>query len=362
MLKEESNVQNNQIQPPGWYPGSYSDEIDLSELIIVLWRKKLLILLITGLFTAAGIAYALLAPQVWSAKAVIKAPLQQDLLPMTRIANQAMLLGLTGFPSSKVIHDDFIREFNSYDNQREYLQESELFKRHIATAKPDEQGKRRWLRDWSKFISAEPVDEKGNKPGVRLTTSADTSEHALKMLEDYIDFIIVKQNQSLVNELTDQKSLRLDTLTMSLKLTSEDARQALKRDIINTELAVKVAKAAGVTQPLENYNSSERFPINLGTQGLEEKLKLLKIIDLNIYQPKLAELQIQIERLKQVRVEAIRFKPFSYLDAPEVQLSRDKPKRPLIVVLATLLGGMLSASIVLIRRAFISKKQHHDDQ
>jgi LPS O-antigen subunit length determinant protein (WzzB/FepE family) len=56
--------------------------------------------------------------------------------------------------------------------------------------------------------------------------------------------------------------------------------------------------------------------------------------------------------LKQVSLEGINFRPFSYLDVPDEPLTRDKPKRPLVVVLATLLGGMLGVGIVLVRHAF----------
>ena len=43
---------------------------------------------------------------------------------------------------------------------------------------------------------------------------------------------------------------------------------------------------------------------------------------------------------------------FNTIDSPEEPFTRDKPKRPLIVVLATLLGGMLGVAIVLVRHAF----------
>ncbi|MOA22764.1 Chain length determinant protein [compost metagenome] len=62
-------------------------------------------------------------------------------------------------------------------------------------------------------------------------------------------------------------------------------------------------------------------------------------------------------RLKRVSLEGITFRPFSYLDAPDEPMSRDKPKRPLIVVLATLLGGMLGVGIVLVRHAFRRPEQ-----
>jgi len=119
-----------------------------------------------------------------------------------------------------------------------------------------------------------------------------------------------------------------------------------------------VAKAAGVSTPLERIGSTQdRFSIVLGSKGLEEKLTLLKSLDLAIYQPGLQQLQAQMDRLKRFSLEGISFRPFSYLDAPEEPLSRDKPKRPLVVVLATLLGGMLGVGIVLARHAFRRPEQ-----
>lgn len=75
--------------PAQWVPPTGSDEINLRELVLVLWRQKLLILLVAGVFAIVGIAYALLAPQTWSANAVIQVPERKDLLPMLRVASQA---------------------------------------------------------------------------------------------------------------------------------------------------------------------------------------------------------------------------------------------------------------------------------
>lgn len=41
-----------------WAQAPESDEIDLRELVLVLWRQKVLILSVTLLFAIAGIGYA----------------------------------------------------------------------------------------------------------------------------------------------------------------------------------------------------------------------------------------------------------------------------------------------------------------
>ncbi len=343
--------------PAQWVPPTGSDEIDLREIVLVLWRKKLFILLVASVFGVVGVTYAILVPQVWSANTVIQVPENKDLLPMLRVASQAKLLGVTDFPDKSTLYNEFIREFNAYENRRDFLKGSELFKSQADLAQLDERGQRLWVREWAKFIAAEAVDKKGEKPGIRLTSSADNPSQALTMLERYMQFIIAKQQQRLISDLTEQQSIQLDTMMTNLKLTKEDAERALKREIESTVLTISIANAAGVERPLENYNNGERFPITLGTKGLEAKLKVLKAIDLNVYEPKLVELQVKIDRLKQVKLDDISFRPFSYLDAPEEPLSRDKPKRAMIVVLATLLGGMLGVGIVLARHAFRRPEQ-----
>ena len=345
------------VIPNQWVQAPASDEIDLRELMLVLWRQKALILLVTSLFSVAGIAYALLLPQVWSAKAVISEPHSEDLRPLLRMASQATLFGITDFPTGQDLYGEFIAKFNSYDNRRDFLKGSSFFKEQVQVAQLNQREQRQWLRKWSELISADAVDKKRGGADIIITSSADNSSQALNLLESYIQFIIAKQQRDLVSNLAEQQSAKVAALSTSLKLTREDAERAFKSEIDNLALTISIAKAAGVERPLTNYNNGDRFSLTLGTKGLEEKLKVLRTLDLTAYQPKLIELQVQMDRLKAMKIDGVSFRPFSYLDAPEEPLSRDKPKRPLIVVLATLLGGMLGVAIVLIRHAFRRPEQ-----
>ncbi|MNQ22657.1 Ferric enterobactin transport protein FepE [compost metagenome] len=345
------------VIPNQWVQAPASDEIDLRELILVLWRQKLLILIITALFAAMGVGYALFAPQQWSATAVIAEPKPEDLMPMQKVAMQAVALGLKDFPSGKSLYQEFVQEFNAYENRRNYLKSSPLFAEFAKVQGLDDKAQRRWLRDWGKLVTAQPVDKKGEEPGVELTFAAPTAESSLVMLEGYVDYITKLQQKQLVHRLGEQRDLQLEGMNTQYVIMREDTKRALQQEISELALANRVAKAAGVAAPLENYDTQERLSISLGSKGLEEKLVLLKALDLELYQPKLQSLQVQMARLKRVSLEGITFRPFSYLDAPDEPMSRDKPKRPLIVVLATLLGGMLGVGIVLIRHAFRRPEQ-----
>lgn len=334
-----------------------SNEVDLPELLLLLWRQKGLILFIMMLFAVVGVVYVLAAPEQWSAKAVITGPKQEDLLPMQRVSVQAAALGLEGFPSGKGLYQEFVQEFNAYENRRDYLKTSPLFAEQVKVLGLDEQAQRRWLRNWGKLVTAQPLDKKGEEPGVEIVFAAPTAEGSLAMLEGYIDYIIELQQQRMVRQLGDQRALQLEGMTTRYELMLEDAKRALNQEISETALANSIAKAAGVVAPLENYATQERLSISLGSKALDEKLALLKSLDIEVYRPELQALQAQMARLKRISLEGATFRPFSYLDAPDEPFSRDKPKRPLIVVLATLLGGMLGVGLVLVRHAFRRPEQ-----
>lgn len=340
------------VIPNQWVQESGLDEIDLRELMLVLWRQKLLIMLVTLMFSLGGIAYALLAPQQWSASAVVAEPKPEEMTPMLKVSKLATVLGLGGFPSGKDLYQEFILEFNSYENRRNYLKASPFFAEVVKSHGLDDKAQVRSLRDWSKSVTAQPVDKKGEMPGVELKFAAPTSEMSLAMLEGYIDYIVRLQQKQLTHRLAEQRDVQLDGMKTEYLMMQEDTKRALQQEILELVMANKIAKAAGVSAPLENYNVQDRLPISLGSKGLEEKLSLLKSIDLEVYQPKLQSQQVKIARLKGISLDGIAFRPFSYLDAPDEPQSRDKPRRPLIVVLATLLGSMLGVGVVLIKHAF----------
>lgn len=62
------------VIPNQWVEAPASDEIDLRDLLLVLWQKKVLILLVTGAFAVAGAVYAMIARQVWTSQAIISEP------------------------------------------------------------------------------------------------------------------------------------------------------------------------------------------------------------------------------------------------------------------------------------------------
>ena len=64
----------NQTPDPQNYP---DDEIDLRELFATLWRGKWIIILVTIIFAAGGVFYALSKPDIYQSS-VLLAPTQDE--------------------------------------------------------------------------------------------------------------------------------------------------------------------------------------------------------------------------------------------------------------------------------------------
>ncbi|MCO4204631.1 LPS O-antigen chain length determinant protein WzzB [Aeromonas taiwanensis] len=340
--------------PQGWQTAS--DEIDLRELIMVLWRQKLLILLVTVLFAMVGVAYALLAPQVWVSQAEIKLPTLKETESLELNINQLMNAQVpeTAFTAfeKKALYENFVNNFNSFDNKSQFLIEQGYLDAKVAQANvSDPKGKRLLLRAMAEGISAKAPDKL--REDVTLSFAADTAVEAKVRLEQYIAFVQQQESAVKGKELDTIWQNRLKTLQTQYESAKADTLKQLEDDIQRTSYSLRISQAAGIDSPVENLNVRDGFAIELGARALAEKLKVLKEIkNPDILNPALSALRLQLSSLQAIKPEKLPFNSFSYLASPSEPLSRDKPKRPLVVVLATLLGGMLGVGIVLVRHAF----------
>jgi LPS O-antigen subunit length determinant protein (WzzB/FepE family) len=326
-----------------------SDEIDLRALLTNLWERRLLILVVTALFSFAGIIYAYLAPQLWSAKTIVVAPLPTQLEQLQfRLEN---LFGLmdpgsvnhselrTTFSGTK-LYADFIQAFDSFDNKSEFLRTYD----NILGNSQDGNILRRSLEERIKNIS---VTQNQNEPSATLSYSADNAQEAEKSLIGYLDFIRNKEEAAKNKLLADKVANQINVLSLNYQILAEATLKQLQEDITRIEYALRISETAGIDAPVENLNNQGIFNIDFGAKALSEQLKILKEIkNPQIINPSLANIRLKIDSLRAVPQEKISFASYHYLKSPSQPLDRDKPKRSLIVVLATFVGlmtGMVGA-------------------
>ncbi|WP_421142972.1 LPS O-antigen chain length determinant protein WzzB [Aeromonas dhakensis] len=359
MTNKEITNQSDMPIPHSWKPTS--DDFDLHELLLLLWQQKMIVILMVGVFSLAGLCYAFLAPQVWISQAEIKQPTLKEIesleLKIAQLAGAQIPTTAFSIFDKKSLYNDFLNGFNSFNNKRRFLtDEGYLDAEATRLGITDERTKRLLLAKMADGINARLSDKLSDN--TTLSFSASTAAEAEQRLEKYIDFIqqqeLAVKNQELDTIWRNQLKM-LDTQFESVK---NDTLMQLQDDLLRTEYSLRITKAAGIEEPVQNLQDQGSLPIDLGAKALAEKLKVLKEIkNPEFMNPTLGNLRLQRNSLKVLRLGEQPFQSFSYLSSPSEPLSRDKPKRPLVVVLATLLGGMLGIGIVLARHAFRRPEQ-----
>lgn len=367
------------VQPPQYPHYAYpaNDEIDLKELFAALWQGKWLIIMTTLFCSVIAIGYALTAQEWWSAKATVSQPQLQGIASYQQAVKRYQPLfdvyqedgsiivseTLDLLIDPEVIFKRFIQEFNANGTKRRFMQTNPTFltlQKQMLDQANDPEVMQKLYEDWFERIQASAVDKKANDIFTLSFQSVDKSS-SLTLLNDYIQFVNQTLNQQLNANLISILTAKYGELTQQEKNLLQQAQLRLHVELERTQYALNIAEAADIKQPVQNLGEQELFAINIGSRALKAKVDALKSIkDLSVFEPRLAILQ---SKLSQFDLETLSAETkwsvngFYYLDQPEQPLTRDKPKRALIVMLGGLLGGMLGVAIVLVRFAFRSEEE-----
>ncbi|OSP45827.1 LPS O-antigen chain length determinant protein WzzB [Vibrio cholerae] len=362
------------VQPPQCPHYAYpaNDEIDLKELFAALWQGKWLIIMTTLLFSVGAISYALTAQEWWSSKATVSKPQLQNITAYQQAVKRYQPLfdvyqedgtiivsnALDSLIDPKLIFQQFIQTFNANGTKRRFMQTNPTFltlQKQILDQTDDPEVMQTLYEGWFERIQASAVDKKANDIFVLSFQSVDKAS-SLTLLNEYIQFVNQTLNQQLNDDLLSTLATKYGELTQQEKNLLQQAQLRLEVELERTQYALSIAEAADIKQPVQNLGEQELFAINIGSRALKAKVDALKSIkDLSVFEPRLAILQ---SKLSQFDLETLSAETkwsvngFYYLDQPEQPLTRDKPKRALIVVFGGLLGGILGVAMVLVRFAF----------
>ncbi|EIN5952534.1 LPS O-antigen chain length determinant protein WzzB [Vibrio cholerae] len=367
------------VQPPQYPHYAYpaNDEIDLKELFAALWQGKWLIIMTTLFCSVIAIGYALTAQEWWSAKATVSQPQLQGITSYQQAVKRYQPLfdvyqedgtvivseTLDSLIDPEVIFKLFIQEFNANGTKRSFMQTNSTFltlQKQVLAQTNDPEVMQTLYEEWFERIQALAVDKKANDIFTLSFQSVDKAS-SLTLLNDYIQFVNQTLNQQLNANLISTLAAKYGELTQQEKNLQQQAQLRLQVELERTQYALNIAEAADIKQPVQNLGEQEIFAINIGSRALKAKVDALKSIkDLSVFEPRLAILQ---SKLSQFDLETLSAETkwsvngFYYLDQPEQPLTRDKPKRALIVVLGGMLGGILGVAMVLVRFAFRTEEK-----
>ncbi|MEH8032692.1 LPS O-antigen chain length determinant protein WzzB [Gallibacterium anatis] len=364
-----------------------SDEIDLIELLTLLWKKKVTIIATTFICVVIAAIYAFTAKQQWTSKAEVIAPTTVSLNNYLNIRREyARILGSDFDVNS--LSNSLFSKFNqlmySLDEREHFLSQSEVYK--LESAGKDEEQQRVILNKLAReniTITKPDAKKDPDAIGIKISFSAETPALAQDTLKAFITKIsqesldynfksfLISYNEKLtdlrfgLNQIKQnadvQRNIRLENLNRALdtakradikdysKISGEVENNLL--NIIRTDTSIPLSES-----PL----SDNPYLFILGEKYISAQISTIKQNDI-IYPPKYYQIQEQITQLEAL---AQKFKEgkletnaYTYLSSPDYPVVKDKLKRLLILAAGMLIGLILSIIYVLLISAFISRKK-----
>ncbi|WP_143530843.1 LPS O-antigen chain length determinant protein WzzB [Rodentibacter myodis] len=360
------------------------DEIDLVELIKVLWNKKTWIILSAFIFTAIAGVYAFTAKEQWTSRAVVIAPKTPAFSSYYNLRQEyARILNLSDEQKDKVsrtklseqLFTNFSLSSKSLDVRNTFFVQSEYYKK-LTEGKSDPE-QRRILADLTtRYMTVVKADTKKDPDavGTIISLSAETASEAQSELQQFIAFV---NNSALGTELNDF-TISLNQMIFDLqheKIKFETDLQIQKNvQLANLENALGIAKEAGIQDYTKSFSvassssaqtiamSEARIPLSdsklsdssylfmLGEKYLKAQIDTLKQSEV-VYPPRYYEVSSLLSQLEPLlaKIKEVKASTFSYQASPSYPVSKDKPNKMLILIIGFIFGILISIFFVLVQ-------------
>ncbi|HJG03666.1 MAG TPA: hypothetical protein K8V99_03640 [Megamonas funiformis] len=364
-----------------------SDEIDLIELLTLLWKKKVIIIATTFICVVIAAIYAFTAKEQWTSKAEVIAPNAVSLNNYLTIRREyARILGSDFDVNS--LSNSLFSKFNqlmySLDEREKFLSQSEVYK--LESAGKDEEQQREILNKLAREnITITKPDAKKDPDAIGIKISFAAEKPALaqdtlkafikKISQESLDYnfrsFLISYNEKLtdlrfgLNQIKQNVDIQRNVQLENLNRALDTAKRADIKDYSKTSGEVEnnllnIIRTDTYIPLSESPLSDNPYLFILGEKYISAQISAIKQNDI-IYPPKYYQIQEQITKLEAL---AQKFKEgkletdaYTYLSSPDYPVVKDKPKRLLIVVAGMLIGLILSIIYVLVTSAFISRKK-----
>ncbi|WNC69549.1 Wzz/FepE/Etk N-terminal domain-containing protein [Thalassotalea nanhaiensis] len=293
------------------------DEIDLAELLRVLWHGKVLIIVVTLFFAAASVVYAINQPNTYKASALLSpAQSSSGAGGLSALAGQfgglASMAGInlggqeqdkTGLALEILKSRAFIEAFIKDNNLLAPLMASES-----------------WDVNTNKLIYNETIFQIETKQWVREVKYPKTPQPSLwEAFEEFKKHLIVSE----------------DVQTGMIKISIEHYSPEIAKSWL-TLIIAEINQYMRIMDKTEAQNSID---------FLTEKLEQTQLSGMQTVFYQLIEEQTKTMMLTEVSDEYV----FKTIDPPNVPDEKSGPQRALICILVTMIGGILAVLLVLIR-------------
>ncbi len=348
-------------------PTANANEIDLVNLIEILWRARAKIIATVFAFACVGILVSFLLPQKWTSQAIVTPAEAVQWQGLENTLTKLRVLDMDISVSRGDVFNLFIKKFQSPSLLEEYLRSSPYVMDQLKGADIDEMELHQAIVRLSEKMKA--VDTNlGKKNETSLYTAwtlsftAPQAEEAQSVLKGYIQYISALVVKETLEDIRNKLFIKTSYEKERLEMDRVRLKNQLEANIQRLNYSLEIANAAGIKKPVYSNGQAVKddpdFSISLGADGIERKLEIEKsVTDIAEINGELRNRQYHVEQLLAMNVGDVTFTPFKYQLSPSLPVKKDGPAKSMIVILAALLGGMVACGGVLLNHAMMSRKQ-----
>ena len=293
----------------------YEDEIDLRELFSVLWASKILLVIVTLVFTSTSVIYALVIPNQYKATALL-VPTQQNSSRISSALNQfGGLASLAGINIGGNQNGDTKIAFEVIQSRsfiEQFIKQSGIMVEVMAA--------KGWNYDNKRLVLDKDIYDPQSRQWMRSPPSGrEVTPSLWEAYEVFSEILQVSQDKK-----TGLVSVSIEYYSPYL------AQQWLENYILAINLYLQQRKLKRIDKNIDY---------------LDEQIATTSVAEMRGIFFTLIEEQVKSKMLVEASPE------YAFTAVGEVMLPEEKsqPKRALIVVLGSLLGAILSICLVFLR-------------
>jgi len=299
-------------------PHLYDDEIDLRELFNVIWEGKKLIILITSVIAICSIVYSLKLPNYYSSESILVSRDSNNSSSLSQYSGLASLAGISLPNSSASSVFEVMQTIQSREFVKHLVTFENVLPSIIAAQSYDTASQELYLdpeiynvktKTWTRKISK----NKGVKPSY------------LEAHKEYLKMLSISQDKQ--------------TQLISIKI------EHISPIFAKYLLALIIKETNNLHRTIDIDNTSKAL------NYLKTELSQTSLVEIKKSINQLIETQLETRMVASIHEDY----SLILLEPPFIPEDKSRPGRALIVILATMLGGMLSLMMVLVRHYTLGK-------
>jgi chain length determinant protein (polysaccharide antigen chain regulator) len=334
----------------------HSGEIDLFDLWDILVKKKWLIFAVTALFAATSLIIAYTINPVYQASVQIMPPLRQD----------AEVLNIEAIGSEYTpedLYNEFQRNFRSQSNLWAFFSENELYKAYFdGSPDPDALA----INDVfeREFINSLVLKTPGKKETEELMATFNwfDNNEAAELLNQYVQSIAEKTSLKLVEGVNASVLRKTERLSEEISALRKSAESEVARKIMRLEEAAFIARRLDIKRSIDSGGAGDSSSVfvdasgkkpyyYLGYETLDVELEAIR--NRKSVDPFVLGLDDKLRKVNHLTVLALP------QEVGVVRVSRNaeppmepiKPKKALVVIASTIVGGCLGVMLAFVMNA-----------